>query len=112
MGSLYESLMTAPQAQASSSPLWNGLTQPNAGPVFAQQAASQSGNVYSIGEGPEYNKWDEALQARGRIRIPKELDNPQEWLNAPHLKTFLKDVDREDLPDGSVILSRRGVPTS
>jgi hypothetical protein len=78
-----------------------------ASPAFQQQPAPQADGVYTIGEGPEYNKWDEALQARGRIRIPKELDNPQSWLNAPHLKGLLENVDRQDLPDGSVILSRK-----
>jgi len=82
------------------------LFNPFAPPIFAQAPAN---TVYTIGPGPEYNKWDETLAERGRIRIPKELDEPQTWLNQPHIKSFLDNggIDRQDLPDGSVILSRK-----
>ena len=81
-------------------------------PIFAQ-AAPQPKPVYTIGPGPEYDKWDEALMQRGQIRIPKELDGPQQWLEQPHIKTFLEQggIDRQDMPDGSVILTRQ-TPTS
>jgi hypothetical protein len=61
---------------------------------------------YTISEGPEYNKWDEALREKGIIRIPKELDGPQEWLNADHFRKMLEQggIGRRDEPDGSVIL--------
>lgn len=76
-------------------------------PLNVAQDARDS--VHTITPGPEYNKWDEALQQHGRIRIPKELDEPQQWLNQDHFKTFLErgGIDREDRPDGSVILSRK-----
>lgn len=86
-----------------------GAWPPTSAPTFAQAQQSPAQGVYTIGPGPEYNKWDEALMQRGRIRIPKELDDPQTWLGQPHIKSFLErdGVDREDLPDGSVILSRK-----
>lgn len=62
---------------------------------------------YNIEDGPDFNKWDEALQQHGTIRLPKERDNPQEWLSRPQFEDILKDVDRRDLPDGSVILSKK-----
>ena len=97
--------------------------QPSPDPVFFAMAAAtmhQMGrlfetagddNVHTIERGPEYNKWDEALQEHGRIRNPKELDEPQKWLNQEQFKPLLDRIDREDRPDGSVILSKK-VPTS
>lgn len=71
-------------------------------------------DAYTITEGPDYNKWDEALAKHGRIRLPKELNEPQKWLDQDHFKSLLKgnDIDREDQPDGSVILSRKMVTSS
>jgi len=64
---------------------------------------------HTINEGPEYDKWDEALRERGAIRIPKERDNPQEWMNQ-HEKMLQKEgIDREDRPDGSVILRKKAL---
>jgi len=98
--SLIRDLAQQPQQQT----MWDGLN--NAGQKLAQilPAAPQPHNIE---DGPEYNKWDEALRHYGTIRLPKERDNPQEWLNQEHFQNILKDVDRRDLPDGSVILSRR-----
>lgn len=79
------------------------LFNPWAPPIFAQQPAD---NIYTIKPGPDYDKWDEALQAHGRILLPKALDEPQTWLNAPHFQRFLQDYHREDMPDGSVVLSK------
>jgi len=93
-----------------------GLISPQ---QFAQIATQYSApvappeNIHTISPGPEYNKWDETLQEHGRIRIPKELDEPQVWLSQEHIKRMLdgNNIDREDRPDGSVILSIR-TPTS
>lgn len=93
-----------------------GLISPQ---QFAQIATqygapvSQPDNIHTIARGPEYDKWDEALQEHGRIRIPKELDDPQKWLSQDFIEQMLKGngIDREDRPDGSVILTRIA-PTS
>ena len=69
---------------------------------------SKTNKPHDIEDGPEFDKWDEALDQYGTIRLPKERNNPQEWLNRDQYKDFLKDIDREDQPDGSVILRKRG----
>jgi muramidase (phage lysozyme) len=81
------------------------------GQKYAQADINTESSIHTIKEGPEYNKWDEALQKYGAIRIPKELDEPQKWLDHEHIKDFLKrnGVDREDRPDGSVILSKKAL---
>lgn len=80
-----------------------------AGAKYAQ--ADTSPEVHTITSGPEYDKWDEALQKYGAIRIPKGLDEPQKWLNQDHLKIFLDQngIEREDKPDGSVVLSKKAL---
>jgi hypothetical protein len=82
------------------------------GTAHAEERPNDRG-IHTISDGPEYNKWDEALREHGRIRIPKKLDEPQKWLDQEHFKKMLEQsgIDREDRPDGSVILSLRG-PTS
>jgi hypothetical protein len=79
----------------------------------AQGGQAPEDNVHTISDGPEYEKWDEALHNHGAIRIPKELDEPQKWLGQDHIQRILKGMgaDREDRPDGSVVL-RLQQPTS
>jgi hypothetical protein len=81
--------------------------------VADRNSIAQALMPHVITRGPEYDKWDEALYAHGRILLPKELDEPQQWLNAPHLQNsdLWDRVDRQDQPDGSVILSLKA-PTS
>lgn len=88
-----------------------GLISPERHGQIAAQFSTPP--VHTIEPGPEYDKWDEALQQHGRIRLPKELDEPQKWLNQDHIKAFIDrgGIDREDRPDGSVILSIK-TPTS
>lgn len=76
------------------------------GRLFEPQQMAQE-SVHTIERGPEFDKWDEALQQHGRIRLPKDLDEPQKWLNKDQFKGLLQNIDREDKPDGSVILSKR-----
>lgn len=73
------------------------------------QGPAPTPSPYVITPGPDYNKWDEALHRHGRILLPKSLDEPQQWLNQKHFQDFLQGngVDRQDLPDGSVILSKQ-----
>jgi hypothetical protein len=81
---------------------------------FALMAAAQmdaEGRLvepHTISEGPEYDKWDEAITQHGAIRIPKSLDNPQQWLNDHQKKLDSNGIIREDRPDGSVILRKQG----
>lgn len=96
-------------------PSANGPSSPPApvGPFELMAAAqmnelSKTNKPHDIEDGPEFDKWDEALDQYGTIRLPKERNNPQEWLNRDQYKDFLKDIDREDQPDGSVILRKRG----
>lgn len=84
-----------------------GLIGPSQYDEIAQQAVpNPDQRIHTIADGPEFNKWDEALHNRGAIRIPRELDEPQTWLNQDHIQKILKGMgaDREDFPDGSVIL--------
>jgi len=81
------------------------------GRLTQAQSDTKPGEVHTIQDGPEYNKWDEALDHYGAIRLPKELDNPQKWLNQKTKMLEDNGIDREDRPDGSVILRKR-VPTS
>lgn len=82
------------------------------GPAPALVAQSAPG-VHTIDDGPEFEKWDEALIKHGAIRMPKHLNEPQQWLSQDHFKKLLDSngILREDRPDGSVILYRRN-PTS
>lgn len=78
--------------------------QPESNPL-----AAPSSGPYTIEDGPEYNKWIDVLAERGTIRLPKERDDPQQWLSRPDMLDMLErgKIDRRDLPDGSVVLSRK-----
>lgn len=56
----------------------------------------------------EYNKFDEFLYEKGTIRLPAGDGDkdPMKYLDAPH-NNLPKDVERYNLPDGSVILKLR-----
>ncbi len=107
-----DKLIRALSGEAAADPMMaprTGLGAMNLAGGPPPQMPAPANNVYTISPGPEYNKWDEALRERGRIRLPRELDDPQTWLGQDHIKTFLNNTgtEREDLPDGSVILTRR-----
>jgi len=103
----YQTLVSAlaPQMQ-SPTPLMDGLN--NGGQQFAQIIPSVP-QPHNIEDGPEYNKWDEALQQYGTIRLPKERDEPQKWMNKFNDILKSNGIDREDRPDGSVILSKKAL---
>lgn len=73
--------------------------------------AQDQSKPHDIQDGPEYAKWDEAVNKYGSIRLPKELDNPQKWMNQFDKTNASNGITREDRPDGSVVL-RKQVPTS
>lgn len=60
---------------------------------------------YTLTPEDQRGSWAEHLEQRRTIRLPKEMDEPQKWLNDPKYKDMYKDIDRKDQPDGSVILS-------
>lgn len=102
-----------PKGRAQQAPIEVGAAQEPWVLMAASQIDSEGRLVepHTIERGPEYDKWDEALTAHGTIRIPKELDNPQGWMNQHEKSLNSKGIDREDRPDGSVILRKR-TPTS
>lgn len=101
-------------ATFSTGPLRIRVTPADDGFTRVSESGLPGGNApYTITPGLDYNKWDEALFQHGAIHLPHTLDSPQQWLNHPHFKDFLNDIDREDLPDGGVILRlRKPVPMS
>lgn len=105
----FQSLMDAIGRQPEQQSMWDGLV--NARPQQLAQAMPSAPQIHNIEDGPEYNKWIDVLAQRGTIRLPMERDNPQQWLSRPDMLDMLEKggIDRRDLPDGSVVLSRKAL---
>jgi hypothetical protein len=71
----------------------------------AEQNVLQN-SARQLTDGPELDKFDEALAQYKTIKLPagRGNDDPRKYLSAPH-NQLPPEVERYDLPDGSVILT-------